>query len=68
VRIKREWITRAVFAALGGGAGYAYYAFIGCRTGSCPIWSSPVISTAYGAAAGALLALSTKQSTTDKGQ
>jgi hypothetical protein len=57
--MKKHWLKRILFAGIGAGAGYAYYAFVGCRTGSCPIWSSPVISTAYGAAAGALLAWST---------
>ncbi len=39
-----------VFA--GAGLGFAYYYFIGCRTGSCPITGSPYISTLYGALIG----------------
>lgn len=37
-----------------GGAilGYAYYYFIGCRGGSCPISSNPYISTIYGSLLG----------------
>ncbi len=40
-----------------GGAvlGFAYYKLVGCRTGSCPITSSPVVSTLYGALLGYLL-------------
>jgi hypothetical protein len=53
--MNRRWIKRAVFATLGGVAGYCYYAFIGCRTGTCPIASNPLISTLYGAAVGLLL-------------
>ena len=41
--------------ALGALAGFAYYYFIGCTSGSCPITSNPWISTAYGAAMGGLL-------------
>lgn len=34
---------------IGAFTGYLYYAFIGCNSGSCPITSSPVNSTLYGA-------------------
>jgi hypothetical protein len=48
------WLGRIVPVLLGGAAGYGYYKFIGCRTGSCPITSSPWISTLYGALVGSL--------------
>ena len=35
-------------------AGWSYWYFVGCASGSCPITSSPVISTVYGAIFGAL--------------
>jgi len=41
---------------LGGLAGYAYYRFVGCSSGSCPITSNPYISTIYGAFMGLLIA------------
>jgi hypothetical protein len=41
---------------LGAAAGFAYYYFIGCRTGTCPITGNPYISTAYGSLMGVLLA------------
>lgn len=40
--------------ALGAAAGYAYYHFIGCASGTCAITSSPINSTAYGALMGYL--------------
>jgi len=40
---------------LGAVAGFAYYKFIGCSSGACPLTSNPVISTIYGAVMGALL-------------
>lgn len=43
-------------AMVGGAAGFAYYRFIGCSTGSCPITSNPWISTLYGMAMGSLVA------------
>jgi hypothetical protein len=39
---------------IGGVAGYAYYRFIGCSSGACPLTSNPYISTIYGAVMGAL--------------
>ncbi|MBS1777143.1 MAG: hypothetical protein JSS64_12775 [Bacteroidetes bacterium] len=42
-------------AILGGIAGYAYYYFIGCASGTCAITSKPFNSTAYGILMGTLL-------------
>ena len=42
--------------AIGAGAGYAYYALVGCESGGCPITSSPVISSLWGAAIGGVTA------------
>jgi hypothetical protein len=39
---------------LGGVVGFAYYYFIGCKSGTCAITSSPVISTSYGVLLGVL--------------
>lgn len=41
---------------LGGGLGFAYYWFIGCATGTCPLTSNPYISTISGAVIGVLIA------------
>jgi hypothetical protein len=41
--------------ALGAIAGYSYYFFVGCNSGSCAITSSPVNSTLYGAVMGGLV-------------
>lgn len=40
---------------LGAIGGYAYYHFVGCASGTCPITSKPLNSTLYGAVMGALL-------------
>jgi len=53
---KKSRTMRAVLFVLGGAvAGFLYYKFVGCRTGACPITSSPIVSTLYGAAMGFLL-------------
>ncbi|ETA79438.1 DUF6132 family protein [Youngiibacter fragilis] len=41
---------------IGGVLGFLYYKIVGCRTGSCPITSSPVRSIIYGALMGLILA------------
>ena len=46
---------------LGGAIGYAYYYFIGCKSGTCAITSSPVNSTLYGVMLGALWTFPTKK-------
>lgn len=38
-------IIGAIIGAIGG---YAYYYFVGCNSGSCPITSNPFVSTTYG--------------------
>ncbi len=47
---------RALPILLGASAGYAYYYFIGCASGTCPITGNAWISTAYGALLGFLVA------------
>ncbi len=39
---------------LGAIGGYAYYYFIGCTSGSCPLTSNPYISIIFGAVIGFL--------------
>lgn len=41
--------------AVGAIAGYLYWRYVGCTTGSCPITSSPVNSSLWGAVIGGLL-------------
>jgi hypothetical protein len=47
--------TKRFYPVLAGaGAGYLYYFFIGCNTGSCAITSNPLSSVLYGALFGIL--------------
>lgn len=56
------WQRRVVFGVVGAIGGFAYYYFIGCASGTCPISSNPYISTAYGVLMGILLPVSRKNS------
>ncbi len=45
-------LTKLAFIAVGGALGYAYYHFIGCASGTCPITGNPYASTLYGGLVG----------------
>jgi len=50
-------IRIAAGIALGAAAGFAYYYFIGCQSGACPLTSNPYISTGYGMIIGLLFTM-----------
>lgn len=50
-----KYMPTIIGTAVGAIGGFLYWMYIGCSTGSCPITSSPVISTIWGALIGALL-------------
>jgi len=52
--IKNNKLTLAGVVA-GAIAGYLYYSYIGCASGTCAITSKPINSTLYGAMMGGLL-------------
>lgn len=63
-KIDLKKITRFVLPIfIGAILGYAYYYFIGCNTGSCPITSNPYTTTGYGALLGLIWAFPTKKKT-----
>lgn len=52
--IKNNKLTLAGVVA-GAIAGYLYYSYVGCASGTCAITSKPINSTLYGAMMGGLL-------------
>ncbi len=46
--MKKLWYKLILSGVAGGLLGYAYYYFIGCRSGSCPLTTNPWITTGYG--------------------
>ncbi|MBS3944358.1 MAG: hypothetical protein KGZ42_02570 [Melioribacter sp.] len=62
MKIDKQFIIKKALPVLGGALlGYAYYYFIGCYSGTCPITSNPYISTFYGALIAFILVLPTKK-------
>ncbi len=51
----KKWLRPLLFALGGAAAGYLYYRFVGCTTGTCPISSNPYLSMGYLAVVGLLL-------------
>lgn len=57
--MKKEFLSRYGFTllgiAIGLAGGYLYWQYVGCSTGTCPITSSPIMSSIWGAVIGGLL-------------
>ena len=43
----KKWLKPILFTAGGALVGLAYYYFVGCSTGACPLTSTPFITMAY---------------------
>lgn len=52
---KKQYLITAVGIVVGLVAGYTYYHFIGCLSGTCAITSKPLNSTLHGGMMGGLL-------------
>ncbi len=56
MKLRKQVIITLVAAAAGTLGGFLYWQQVGCLTGTCPITSSPVISSMYGGVMGYLFA------------
>ena len=52
---KKAMIITAIGLVVGAIAGYMYYFYVGCVSGTCAITSNPLNSTLYGALMGGLV-------------
>ena len=52
---KKAIIITAIGIIIGAVAGYLYYFYVGCASGTCDITSKPLNSTLYGAVMGGLV-------------
>jgi len=63
--IKRNSLTLIGILA-GAVGGFLFWYYIGCQTGSCPITSSPVATTIWGAILGAVVFNAFQENTNTK--
>jgi hypothetical protein len=56
-----KYLKKTLPVLAGALIGYAYYYYIGCYSGTCPIQSNPYISTTYGALIGFVFVLPGKK-------
>lgn len=47
-RPKKYWLSILIGTAIGLLAGYAYFYFIGCRSGACPLRANPYYNMLLG--------------------
>jgi hypothetical protein len=52
---KKALLITGIGIAIGALAGYGYYFYVGCASGTCAITSKPLNSTLYGALMGGLI-------------
>ncbi len=55
IQILKKNILGLIGLVAGSIGGFAYYYFIGCNSGSCPLKSNPYITVIFGAVIGYLL-------------
>jgi hypothetical protein len=55
IPVKRRIIKALIGGAIGAAAGFLYYYFVGCRSGTCAITSNPYFSVLYGLIAGIVI-------------
>jgi hypothetical protein len=60
------YLKLIIGALLGSAAGFAYYYFVGCSSGSCPITSHWYSSTLYGLVAGIIIGFPTRKKPVSK--
>ena len=52
---RKAILINVIGVVIGAIAGYLYYFYVGCASGTCAITSKPLNSTLYGAVMGGLL-------------
>lgn len=54
-KFAKKHLLTIIGLIIGAAAGYLYWKFVGCTSGSCAITSNPINSTLYGSVMGGVL-------------
>ncbi len=69
MKINIDFLKKRILpVAIGLLGGYAYYYFIGCNSGNCPITSNPYLSIIYGGVMGLIFAMPGKKKEEQKSE
>ena len=52
-----KYLKLAIFTIIGAGGGFAYYYYVGCNSGGCPLTSTWYVTTIYGGFMGMVLGI-----------
>ena len=55
MKLMRKYLFEITGAAMGALAGFLYWKYVGCISGTCPIQTNPINSTVFWALIGILL-------------
>ena len=66
--VQKNWLKFIAGVVAGAVLGYAYYHFIGCRSGTCPLTSNPWVTTLYGTLMGGILTFPSRAKRGRRGQ
>ena len=58
---QKNILKMLIYGAIGALAGFAYYYFIGCKSGACPLSSNWKITTIYGFVSGVIVGIPSKK-------
>lgn len=51
----KKYVKQIIGFVVGAAGGFAYYYFVGCKSGTCPLTSNPIVSTLFGGVLGLLI-------------
>ena len=65
-KLAQKYWKQALFTLIGAGLGFAYWKFIGCNSGTCPLTSNWHTTTLFGGLIGMLAVPGRKNNTDNK--
>lgn len=66
MKFDKPFTRISISGVIGAILGYAYYYFIGCNSGGCPLTSNWYVTTLYGFVSGVIVGLPTKKKSNEQ--